>query len=211
MLTLLDHVRLSVPLIADLYLLSITYPSVHPTQSDLLHPSPSTSVRPYVFLHPLKPSPPQGPSIRPSVRPHTLTSSFCPQEAVKPSLRRPDPDPTTLQTLLSCAELGLRLLAPLSPFLAEELWHRLPRAPPAPPTLCLAPFPSAAMLVGATRGPVGLSGAILAISCLSFLPPFPGPLALPGGGGGGGGHEGGGEDCESSEGCVPPRCCTAAW
>ncbi|XP_021239608.1 valine--tRNA ligase, mitochondrial-like [Numida meleagris] len=67
-------------------------------------------------------------------------------EAVKPSLRRPDPDPSTLQTLLSCAELGLRLLAPLSPFLAEELWHRLPRAPPAPPTLCLAPFPTAAML-----------------------------------------------------------------
>lgn len=79
---------------------------------------------------------------------HFWLRSFCDVylEAIKPSLRRPDPDPTTLQTLLSCAELGLRLLAPLSPFLAEELWHRLPRAPPAPPTLCLAPFPSAAML-----------------------------------------------------------------
>uniref|UniRef100_A0A8D0F2H2 valine--tRNA ligase n=2 Tax=Strigidae TaxID=30459 RepID=A0A8D0F2H2_STROC len=52
---------------------------------------------------------------------------------------RPPPGP-------SCAELGLRLLAPFAPFLAEELWHRLPRAPPAPPTLCLAPFPDAARL-----------------------------------------------------------------
>uniref|UniRef100_A0A8C2T2E2 valine--tRNA ligase n=1 Tax=Coturnix japonica TaxID=93934 RepID=A0A8C2T2E2_COTJA len=74
--------------------------------------------------------------------------SFCDVylESIKPSLRRPDPDPTTLQTLLTCTELGLRLLAPFAPFLAEELWHRLPRDPPGPPTLCLAPFPSAAML-----------------------------------------------------------------
>uniref|UniRef100_A0A8B9V5I3 valine--tRNA ligase n=1 Tax=Anas zonorhyncha TaxID=75864 RepID=A0A8B9V5I3_9AVES len=49
-------------------------------------------------------------------------------------------------TLLSCAELGLRLLAPFAPFLAEELWQRLPRASPASPTICLAPFPDAAML-----------------------------------------------------------------
>uniref|UniRef100_A0A8B9MJD9 Valine--tRNA ligase, mitochondrial n=1 Tax=Accipiter nisus TaxID=211598 RepID=A0A8B9MJD9_9AVES len=52
----------------------------------------------------------------------------------------------TRRTLLSCAELGLRLLAPFAPFLGEELWQRLPRAPPAPPTLCLAPFPDAARL-----------------------------------------------------------------
>ncbi|NXJ13476.1 SYVM protein, partial [Odontophorus gujanensis] len=54
---------------------------------------------------------------------HFWLRSFCDVylEAIKPSLRRPDPDPSTLQTLLSCAELGLRLLAPLSPFLAEEL------------------------------------------------------------------------------------------
>ena len=147
--------------------------SIQPNQISIR--PPPTSIGPSVLsLHPLNPSPPQCPSIRPSVHPHTLTSSFCPQEAVKPSLRHPDPDPTTLQTLLSCAELGLRLLAPLSPFLAEELWHRLPRAPPAPPTLCLAPFPSAAMLVGATCGPVGLLGA----RPRHLVPQFP-PLSRP--------------------------------
>ncbi|XP_031950189.1 valine--tRNA ligase [Corvus moneduloides] len=45
-------------------------------------------------------------------------------------------------TLLTCLDAGLRLLAPFMPFLAEELWQRLPpRAPPAPPSICLAPFP----------------------------------------------------------------------
>nr|XP_021137230.1 valine--tRNA ligase, mitochondrial-like [Columba livia] len=37
-------------------------------------------------------------------------------------------------TLLTCADLGLRLLAPFAPFLAEELWQRLPHPPGAPPT-----------------------------------------------------------------------------
>ncbi|KAK2510607.1 hypothetical protein Q9233_017578 [Columba guinea] len=44
-------------------------------------------------------------------------------------------------TLLTCADLGLRLLAPFAPFLAEELWQRLPHPPGAPPTLGHAPFP----------------------------------------------------------------------
>ncbi|XP_030826182.1 LOW QUALITY PROTEIN: valine--tRNA ligase [Camarhynchus parvulus] len=44
-------------------------------------------------------------------------------------------------TLLLCLDGGLRLLAPFMPFLAEELWQRLPRAPPAPPSVSLAPFP----------------------------------------------------------------------
>ncbi|KAM4876252.1 valine--tRNA ligase-like, partial [Sylvia borin] len=45
-------------------------------------------------------------------------------------------------TLLACLDAGLRLLAPFMPFLAEELWQRLPpREPPAPPSICLAPFP----------------------------------------------------------------------
>ncbi|KAM3657965.1 LOW QUALITY PROTEIN: valine--tRNA ligase [Ammospiza maritima maritima] len=44
-------------------------------------------------------------------------------------------------TLLTCLDGGLRLLAPFMPFLAEELWQRLPRDPPAPPSVSLAPYP----------------------------------------------------------------------
>ncbi|KAM6989120.1 valine--tRNA ligase [Passerculus sandwichensis] len=44
-------------------------------------------------------------------------------------------------TLLTCLDAGLRLLAPFMPFLAEELWQRLPRDPPAPPSVSLAPYP----------------------------------------------------------------------
>ncbi|XP_072777145.1 valine--tRNA ligase isoform X5 [Taeniopygia guttata] len=44
-------------------------------------------------------------------------------------------------TLLTCLEAGLRLLSPFMPFLTEELWQRLPRAPQAPPSICLAPYP----------------------------------------------------------------------
>ncbi|XP_065718177.2 valine--tRNA ligase, mitochondrial [Patagioenas fasciata] len=44
-------------------------------------------------------------------------------------------------TLLTCADLGLRLLAPFAPFLTEELWQRLPHPPGAPPTLSHALFP----------------------------------------------------------------------
>ena len=175
MLTLLDRVRLSIPLsLTFVYHRSRVHLSIQPNQTSILPPRLNSHLSVCPLLASPQPSPPQCPSIRPSVHPHTLTSSFCPQEAVKPSLRRPDPDSTTLQTLLSCAELGLRLLAPLSPFLAEELWHRLPRAPPAPPTLCLAPFPSAAMLVGATCGPVGLLGA----RPRHLVPQFP-PLSRP--------------------------------
>ncbi|XP_014117987.1 PREDICTED: valine--tRNA ligase, partial [Pseudopodoces humilis] len=47
-----------------------------------------------------------------------------------------DPEAARL-TLLTCLDAGLRLLAPFMPFLAEELWQRLPpRAPPAPPSVC---------------------------------------------------------------------------
>lgn len=69
--------------------------------------------------------------------------SFCDVylEVSKASLQSPALRPGALETLLACAELGLRLLAPFAPFVAEELWQRLPRAPPAPPTLCRAPFP----------------------------------------------------------------------
>ncbi|XP_071276610.1 valine--tRNA ligase isoform X7 [Agelaius tricolor] len=53
---------------------------------------------------------------------------------------RGDPE-AARATLLTCLEAGLRLLAPFMPFLAEELWQRLPHAPPAPPSVSLAPFP----------------------------------------------------------------------
>ncbi|XP_054663415.1 valine--tRNA ligase, mitochondrial [Grus americana] len=79
---------------------------------------------------------------------HFWLRSFCDVylETAKPALRDPGAGDETRRTLLSCAELGLRLLAPFAPFLAEELWQRLPHAAPAPTTLCLAPFPDAARL-----------------------------------------------------------------
>uniref|UniRef100_A0A2K6EZS9 Valine--tRNA ligase, mitochondrial n=1 Tax=Propithecus coquereli TaxID=379532 RepID=A0A2K6EZS9_PROCO len=50
--------------------------------------------------------------------------------------------------LFLCADLGLRLLAPLMPFLAEELWQRLPPRPGCPlaPSVSVAPYPSARSL-----------------------------------------------------------------
>ncbi|XP_027732511.1 valine--tRNA ligase, mitochondrial isoform X1 [Vombatus ursinus] len=65
-------------------------------------------------------------------------------ESVKPVLSRSPQAPGPLQTLYSCADVGLRLLAPLMPFLAEELWQRLPRQPDCTParSICVAPYPS---------------------------------------------------------------------
>lgn len=56
------------------------------------------------------------------------------------------------QVLFSCADVGLRLLAPLMPFLAEELWQRLPHRPGGPPapSISVAPYPSAQSLVSHT-------------------------------------------------------------
>ncbi|XP_057274014.1 valine--tRNA ligase [Pezoporus wallicus] len=48
-------------------------------------------------------------------------------------------------TLHTCLDAGLRLLAPFMPFLSEELWQRLPPpaspAPPLAPSICVCPFP----------------------------------------------------------------------
>ncbi|XP_053459019.1 valine--tRNA ligase, mitochondrial isoform X2 [Nycticebus coucang] len=66
-------------------------------------------------------------------------------EAVKPVLWRSPCPPEPPQVLFSCADLGLRLLAPLMPYLAEELWQRLPSRPGCPnaPSISVAPYPSA--------------------------------------------------------------------
>ncbi|XP_007532396.1 valine--tRNA ligase, mitochondrial isoform X1 [Erinaceus europaeus] len=69
-------------------------------------------------------------------------------ESVKPVLLhspRPSGPP---QVLFSCAEVALRLLAPFMPFLAEELWQRLPPRPGSSPSpsICVAPYPSARSL-----------------------------------------------------------------
>lgn len=65
-------------------------------------------------------------------------------EAVKPVLSSVPRPPGPPQVLFSCADVGLRLLAPLMPFLAEELWQRLPPRPGGPlaPSICVAPYPS---------------------------------------------------------------------
>nr|XP_054510183.1 valine--tRNA ligase, mitochondrial-like [Agelaius phoeniceus] len=74
--------------------------------------------------------------------------SFCDVylEVAKVSLQCPRLRPSAQATLAAAAELGLRLLAPFAPFVAEELWQRLPRAAPAPPSVSLAPFPEPARL-----------------------------------------------------------------
>ncbi|NXT18272.1 SYVC ligase, partial [Syrrhaptes paradoxus] len=54
---------------------------------------------------------------------HFWLRSFCDVylETAKPSLLTPSAAAATRRTLLSCAELGLRLLGPFAPFLGEEL------------------------------------------------------------------------------------------
>ncbi|XP_045397547.1 valine--tRNA ligase, mitochondrial isoform X1 [Lemur catta] len=69
-------------------------------------------------------------------------------EAVKPLLWHSPRPPGPPQVLFLCADLGLRLLAPLMPFLAEELWQRLPPRPgcPSTPSVSVAPYPRARSL-----------------------------------------------------------------
>ncbi|XP_069344957.1 valine--tRNA ligase, mitochondrial isoform X1 [Eulemur rufifrons] len=69
-------------------------------------------------------------------------------EAVKPVLWHSPRPPGPPQVLFLCADLGLRLLAPLMPFLAEELWQRLPPRPGcrSAPSVSVAPYPSARSL-----------------------------------------------------------------
>lgn len=77
------------------------------------------------------------------------------------------------QVLFSCADVGLRLLAPLMPFLAEELWQRLPLRPgnTTAPSICVAPYPSAHSLVSpmSTVSWSGTTGEGLGSSLLEGL------------------------------------------
>ncbi|EDL86758.1 rCG41831 [Rattus norvegicus] len=76
-------------------------------------------------------------------------------EAVKPVLSSAPCPPGPPQVLFSCADVGLRLLAPLMPFLAEELWQRLPprQGGSMAPSICVAPYPSGHSLVSRGQSP----------------------------------------------------------
>lgn len=73
---------------------------------------------------------------------HSLCDVYL--EAVKPVLSHSPHPQGPPQVLFSCADVGLRLLAPLMPFLAEELWQRLPPRPGSnsAPSISVAPYPT---------------------------------------------------------------------
>lgn len=68
-------------------------------------------------------------------------------ESIKPVIGAAELNPAAAnaarQTLYTVADIGLRLLHPLMPFLTEELYQRLPRRAPAtdPPSISVTPFP----------------------------------------------------------------------
>ncbi|KAM3872855.1 valine--tRNA ligase [Diretmus argenteus] len=71
-------------------------------------------------------------------------------ESVKPVLSRSEEEGACQtqamvcrQTLYTCLEVGLRLLAPIMPFVTEELFQRLPRRRPQdnPPSISVTPYP----------------------------------------------------------------------
>uniref|UniRef100_A0A8C3IB48 Valine--tRNA ligase, mitochondrial n=1 Tax=Chrysemys picta bellii TaxID=8478 RepID=A0A8C3IB48_CHRPI len=91
---------------------------------------------------------------------HFWLHNFCDVylESVKPVLQSRDQSRIlqTRQTLLSCADLGLRLLSPFMPYLTEELWQRLPKPDAdSAPSICVAGYPSAGQLVGELWAPNG--------------------------------------------------------
>jgi valyl-tRNA synthetase len=89
---------------------------------------------------------------------------------VKPVLSSVPRPPGPPQVLFSCADVGLRLLAPLMPFLAEELWQRLPPRPGGPlaPSICVAPYPSTRSLVSHGQGS-GKQGGLLRAEVVTML------------------------------------------
>ncbi|XP_075770264.1 valine--tRNA ligase, mitochondrial isoform X3 [Pelodiscus sinensis] len=82
---------------------------------------------------------------------HFWLNNFCDVylESVKPVLQGGDQSRIlqTRHTLLSCADLGLRLLSPFMPYLTEELWQRLPKPDAdSPSSICVAAYPSPGQL-----------------------------------------------------------------
>ena len=71
-------------------------------------------------------------------------------ESVKPVFSKAEEDSACQrqalvcrQTLYTCLEVGLRLLAPIMPFVSEELFQRLPRRRPQdnPPSISVTSYP----------------------------------------------------------------------
>ncbi|KAM4601058.1 valine--tRNA ligase [Polymixia lowei] len=71
-------------------------------------------------------------------------------ESVKPVFSKAEEDAASQrralvcrQTLYTCLEVGLRILAPIMPFVTEELYQRLPRRRPQdnPPSISVTPYP----------------------------------------------------------------------
>ena len=70
---------------------------------------------------------------------------LCVQESIKPVIYGEDEAQKAVarNVLYICLDNGLRILGPFMPYLAEELFQRLPRrTPDAPPSMCVTPFPS---------------------------------------------------------------------
>ncbi|XP_037080211.1 valine--tRNA ligase-like isoform X2 [Pollicipes pollicipes] len=65
-------------------------------------------------------------------------------ESIKPVFADGEParQAAVRQVLYTCLEVALRLIAPFMPFIAEELFQRLPRrSPDAPPSICVTAYP----------------------------------------------------------------------
>ena len=83
-------------------------------------------------------------------------------EYIKQDFYAKTPDPQRLETikliLYTCLDNGLRLIAPIMPFVAEELYQRLPRPKSdraLPASLCVTPYPQPSQVN--TRSAVSLN------------------------------------------------------
>lgn len=63
-------------------------------------------------------------------------------EYLKPIFYKNDPASSIArETLLTCFDVGLRLLSPFMPFITEELWQRLPLPISRAPSISVADYP----------------------------------------------------------------------